>query len=305
MKFKNKINILCILLIILSILLICYILLNNIETFENTNNIAKIAYITAIYGSYENSCKKIAKQTIPTDFICFTDNKDIIDNGWIIDTTPYHYTNKSKLDNDSYKNSLSNNKHTFNIAKYYKQSFQEIPRLKNYDVIVWLDGTIEITNSNVSSWIMDNINKHKIIGWHHEHRNGILKSEVTASDNERYTSTFWNKQEQPYQDIFQQYESYIKDGYDENFFKQLNSGKEHLGVWVTCFVAFLNKDKDVTNFLNEWYLQTLIHTTQDQISFSYISQKTKLIPYTLPDDNIKGDNPHEKTEFYIKHSHGK
>jgi hypothetical protein len=39
---------------------------------------SKICFITAIYGNYEASCKKFAKQSIPTDFICFTDNKNII-----------------------------------------------------------------------------------------------------------------------------------------------------------------------------------------------------------------------------------
>ena len=81
----------------------------------------KICFITAIYGNYEASCKKFVKQTINTDFICFTDNQNIINNGWIIDVTPYHLINKSKLDKDNWLNSLCNNKHTFNIAKYYKQ----------------------------------------------------------------------------------------------------------------------------------------------------------------------------------------
>ena len=304
MKIKNKINILIGLLITL-IILIYFIYLKNIEPYGDMDSEAKIAFITSIYGSYETTCKKYVKQTIPTDYICFTDNNDIINNGWIIDTTPYHYNNKSKLDNDTYTNSITNNKHTFNIAKYYKQSFQEIPRLQKYDVIIWLDGTIEITNKNVSNWIMNNINKHKIIGWHNEHRSGILENEVNASDTERYTSTFWNNQAQPYQDIFKQYKTYVDNGYDEKFFKHINNDKEHFGVWVTCFVAFLNKDKDVSKFLNEWYLQTLTHTTQDQISFSYVSQLMNLIPYTLPDNDIKGDKPHEKTDFYIKHSHGK
>jgi hypothetical protein len=49
----------------------------------------------------------------------------------------------------------------------------------------------------------------------------------------------------------------------------------------------------------------LIHTTQDQVSFSYVSQKMNLIPYTLPDKDIGGDSPHIKTDLYIKHSHGK
>lgn len=60
----------------------------------------KIAYITAIYGYYELTCKKFKEQTIDSDFICFTNNSEIISNGWIIDVNLYHLTNKSKLDND-------------------------------------------------------------------------------------------------------------------------------------------------------------------------------------------------------------
>jgi hypothetical protein len=269
----------------------------------------KICYITAIYGSYEASCKPHIKQTIPSDFICFTDNADIKNNGWEIDTTPYHLINKSTLDDDTYLNSMSNNKHTFNVAKYYKQQFQNIPRLKDYDVVVWLDGTIELINEKTSEIIKDKINKNKIIGWMHEQRSGILKKEVDASDIERYTSTFWNNQEQPYQDIFKQHNDYINDGYNDEFFKDTiasnDFNKENIGVWITCFVAFLNKDSSVADFLNLWYLQTLKHTTQDQIGFPYVCYKTGLIPYTLPDENIKGDSPHASTDIYIKHSHGK
>ena len=66
----------------------------------------KIAYITAIYGNYELTCKPFIKQTIESDFICFTDNPNIPSNGWIIDNNPYHYTHPSKLDNSIYNNSI-------------------------------------------------------------------------------------------------------------------------------------------------------------------------------------------------------
>ena len=178
-----------------------------------------ICFITAIYGSYEKSCKKFVEQTVKTDFICFTDNPNIISNGWIIDTTPYHIINKSSLDNDNYINSLCNNKHTFNIAKYYKQAFHNIPILEKYDVIVWLDGTIEIRGRRVSQYILNNIHKKKIIGWNHEGRYGILSKEVISSHNDRYTSTFWNNQSQPYQDVDKQYSDYVKDGYKDSYFK--------------------------------------------------------------------------------------
>ena len=265
---------------------------------------AKICFITAIFGNYELSCKKFVKQTIDTDFICFTDNKRIINNGWTIDNTPYFIFNKSKLDDKSYLNSVNNNIHTFNISKYYKQAFQNIPRLKEYDVVVWLDGTVEITYDKVSEYILNNIYKYKIIGWNHEWRKGILKEEVEGSLFYKYTSTNWNGQKQPIQDLLKQYQTYIEDGYNDDFFKPYQINNPNIGVWLTCFVAFLNKDEEVTKFLDLWYLQTLKHTTQDQVGFSYVCQKLNLIPYTLPNDEVTGDKPHNETMFYIKRNHG-
>jgi len=261
----------------------------------------KICFITAIYGNYEKTCKPFAKQTVETDFICFTDNKDIESNGWTLDTCPYHFMFLHPVyDNmNRYKNSLKNNNHSFNIAKYYKQAFQNIPRLKEYDVVIWIDGTIEITSDLVSEWIIEKMKTEKMITWNHECRNGILKWEALASNDIRYSSTWWNNQSQPKQDVMNQYNEYVEKGYDEEYFD------ENVGVWVTCFVAFSNKDTEVTRFLNEWYVQTLKYTTQDQIGFSYVCQKLGFIPYTLPDDEIKGDKPHSFTDFYIKNDHGK
>jgi hypothetical protein len=265
---------------------------------------ATICYITSIYSDYEISCKKFVKQTINSDFICFTDNKNIISNGWIIDTTPYHLINKSELDTDEYINSLCNNKHTFNIAKYYKQSFTSIPILEKYDVIIWLDGTIEIIYDKTSEYIINNIYREKIIGWHHEQRNGCLNSEVIASNFCKYTGTYWNNQSQPYQDINLQYKHYLNDGYNDLFFKNIKSHTPHMGVWITCFIAFLHKNEDVKKFLEKWYLQTLKYTTQDQIGFSYVCQKTNMIPFTLPNNEVYGDCPSCNTMFFIKHHHG-
>jgi hypothetical protein len=265
---------------------------------------AKVCFITAIYGDYEKSCKPFVKQTVLSDFICFTDNVNLVQNGWILDTVPYHIKNPSPIDTGVYVNSIKNNKHTFNVSKYYKQAFQNIPRLKNYDVVIWLDGTIEIINSRVSEYILSVVYKHHMIGWNHEKRFGILKDEMIASKFEKYNDTIWNNQLQPYQDVEAQYDAYVKDGYNDEFFKKQLSHTPHLGVWVTCFVAFLNNES-VSSFLDAWYLQTLKYSTQDQIGFPYVVQMTGLVPFTLPNNDVKGELPHTHTEFYIKHPHGK
>jgi len=254
---------------------------------------SRICFITAIYGNYEKSCKKFVKQSIDTDFICFTDNINIFNNGWIIDTNPYHLINKSNIDDDSFINSITNNKHTFNIAKYYKQQFKNIPVLQKYDVIIWLDGTIEIIYDKTSEFILNNIYTYKIIGWYHEYHNGDLANEVNASHMVRYTSTRWNNQNQPYQDIDNQFKHYLEDGMNPK-----------CTIYITCFVAFLFKDKTISDFLDLWYLQTLKYTTQDQISFPFVCYKTNITPLTLPNTEIYGDKPHSNTLLYIKHNHG-
>jgi hypothetical protein len=278
---------------------------NDIKSITYLQNKPKICFITAIYGNYEATCKKFIKQNIPTDFICFTNSQKITNNGWIIDTTPYHLIYKSRIDNNSYVNSIFNNKHTFNIAKYYKQNFYNIPRLKDYEIIVWLDGTIEITNPETSTFILEKINNNNNLIVFEHFRKGRLDDERKASHFERYTSTFWFGQSQPYQDIDKQYIEYTKNGYNDiDFWKTLYPSKIQYGLWVTCFLAFDMKKEETVNFLDEWYLQTLKYTTQDQIGFPYVCQKLKMFPYNLPDENSWGDG-HSKTSFYIKHNHGK
>lgn len=272
---------------------------------------ASICFITAIYGSYEATCKPFVEQTVPTDFICFTDNPAINANGWQIDTIPYHITHPSPLDNGTYCNSICNNSHTFNICKYYKQAFRNIPRLQQYEVIVWLDGTVQLIHDLVSAYILDHVGEYGLIGWNHEWRYGSLAAEVADSSNNirckyRYCSTFWNGQNQPYQDVLKQYNDYLEDGYSETYFKEKRLHQTpHMGVWITCFLAMQHKNEKIQDLLDLWYLQTLKYTTQDQIGFPYACQKMEIIPRTLPDEWVWGDYPHDNTMFYIKHDHGK
>ena len=288
---------------------------------------SKVAFITAILGDYEITCKPFVKQTIETDFICFTNKPNISANGWIVDTNPYWKTHPNKIDNGFYINStnktelltkfapascseLLSNTHNFNLAKYYKQSWHLIPRLAEYDVVIWIDGTIEITAANVSEYMIELCTKYKIVSWHHELRGGHLAWEAFGSFLGKYQDKYYLDQHQPYQDVMRQYHEYVEQGYDESFWKKYTRKEgrgrgDHFGMWVTCFVAFLNRDNDIENFLNLWFKQTLKYTTQDQIGFPKVVQDTGIVPYTLPDEMFPGDNPHEYTSIFIKHEHQK
>jgi hypothetical protein len=284
---------------------------------------SKVAFITAILGNYDTMCQPFVKQTVDTDFICFTDDPNIKSNGWIIDTNPYWKTHPSKVDTGVYINSinkvpaltqnsvaqeLQGNQHTFNLAKYYKQSWANIPRLAEYDVVIWIDGTIEIIASNVSEYMLELCAKYHIVSWHHEYRGGNLKWEVEASNLPRYHNNLHLGQFQPYQCVYRQYHDYIAQGYDESFWSRVERKEgrgrgDHFGMWLTCFVACSNKAERVKDFLDLWYLQTLKYSTQDQVGFPKVVQDTRLIPYTLPDKVLPGDEPHERCSAFIKHRH--
>jgi hypothetical protein len=279
------------------------------------NNKHKIAFITAIFGTYESSCKPFHRQSVPSDFICFTDNSNMTSNGWEVDLFPYHLkslkddirNNKSHL-----LNSINNNKHPFNIAKYYKTMFHEIPRLSQYDIIVWIDGNVQISNKFVSEMLMKKLGSDPML-FSHEERNGKLFNEASGSKFAgcKYNCIEWQGFTQPYQDIQFQYESYIADGYiDDGYWESFQNpfNKGH-GVWVTSFIAyrmrFVEKNKRnerIINFLISWNEEIKRFSTQDQVSFSYVAQKLSMNPYSLPDETIKGAS--NLNNFFVKTAHG-
>ena len=256
----------------------------------------KVAFVTAVYGNYEATCKPIVKQSIPADFICFTNNKKIIAKGWQIDTTQYHETIVPAEWRSDYHN--AHNKHTFCIAKYYKQSFHLIPRLQKYDVIIWLDGTIAITHADAAKVVRDAVNVNSIVTcFNHEYRgrsSDSMLEEARASVMSRYLETNWLGQKQPVQDTVAHRNTYVAEGYSQAFF-----GAGMPSLWITCFVGFNMRNRTTRDLLKLWYLQTLMHTTQDQISFPYACWKLGVVPHTL-----QGDTAHEETYLYKKHVHG-
>ena len=268
---------------------------------ETLRTISKIAFITAIYGAYELSCKPAVAQSVPCDFIAFADTVPIETSGWIVDTFPYHayFATASAGDSDEFVNKTNN--HPFMIAKFYKQAFHHIPRLQQYDTIIWIDGTIEIKHADAARLAQSRLQYFDIpvLSWQHEHRlSSGLAGEVAASIHPRYCSTHWAGHAQPFQPITQQFEAYIREGYQDAWF-------EGPSVAITCFVAFNMCHALTIPFLQLWYRQTRAFSTQDQVGFSYTCWKQKIKPYLFPDYSVKGANPHVSTDLYKKHDHHK
>ena len=266
------------------------------------NNRAQIAFITAIYGTYEKTLKQPVNQTILCDFIAFTDRYDLIasNKGWKVVTDPYHRTIKI-FQNTGY-NSVENNSHPFNIAKFYKMQFHRIPLLANYKVIVWLDGTISIKNTTTAASILNLAQSGSNFLIFEHWRNGLLSAEVAASDNGRYYVLSWAGHGQPYQNVSFQYDTYVQKGYKDHWWPTNPVRSTQFGVWVTCFVGFDMRQSITRKFLDVWWSQNLHFTTQDQVSFPYVLWKLKIMPYSLPNQLVLG-NSHVNS-WFKKLDHG-
>ena len=92
------------------------------------------------------------------------------------------------------------------------------------------------------------------------------------------------------------------------------AGPRELGGWDELLpdfecsvrkVAWNMRHPKTKPTLDLWSMQTLIHTTQDQISFPYVIWKKNNKPHVLPDENISGDTPHESTSIFKKREHNK
>ena len=194
------------------------------------------------------------------------------------------------LDTGEYVNSLSRNNHTYNICKFYKMNFYLFKRLKRYNYVVWIDGSLHLHNPE-SVRLMYNklISGANIIIFEQSWK--TLKTEVTMSsppNSNRYMTTMYNNQPQPFQDVHKQYEVYLDNGYKEELWRALQPHRPFYGLWATCMMAYNMQIPNSLLFLRNWYFHNLRFTTVEQVSLPFISQMLQIFPYSLPDEDIRG-----------------
>ena len=297
------------------------------STNTDTHNIPRknprIAFITAIYGKYESTCKPYPRQTIPADFICFTDDPSIANNGWFVDTRPYHlelwlnltydwisdgYHNYTIEDLKHARNSILKNKHPYNISKFYKSCFHRIPRLAIYDVIVWMDGALRLHHERAAEILLEMSDEgDKNIMIFESFYGGKMKSELKHAlfFAPKWYGTQWNNFEQPVQDVSEQYADYLRRGYnDSGYWNQMEPTRPNYGLWITCFMSFTMTAKETLDFLRMWYLELVFYTTECQLSFPFVAQMLRIFPYSLPTSDYRIVGDFEWNNLYEKLIHG-
>jgi len=157
-------------------------------------------------------------------------------------------------------------------AKYYKMFWHQIPILNEYDVVVWIDGTIEI-----KSLPLNELKDHDLVVYQHGRR-------FSTHEEIKFS---WGANN-------------LRFGDYRHGLKEQKQMKNIDWLAITCFV--INKRcESVIKMNNKWFSDIILYSPQCQVSFpsacEYADVNVKL--YKFSNRNAS----HTETEHYKRHRH--
>jgi len=211
----------------------------------------KIAIYTAIFDRY-NPLREIPKQSIKADMLSFTDDEHLRACGWKIIKIDYpRYDLHSRLK-----------------AKYFKIQQHYIKELQDYDVTIYIDGSILITSPDFVQWCIHNLES-DILVFKHPQRQCIFEEIEASKGLQKYADENMADQVAEYKKFYPE-----------------NNGLYALGVLV-------RKNNDlVKKIMNDWWNENIRYSYQDQLSFPAVCYMNNFVPSTFQENQYRNNYIH-------------
>mmetsp|Transcript_2147 Transcript_2147/g.3897 ORF Transcript_2147/g.3897 Transcript_2147/m.3897 type:complete len:460 (+) Transcript_2147:284-1663(+) len=276
------------------------------------NNIeSKIVVISAAVGQETTQYAHVISQSIPVDFILFTNSPSVIKqvssdrhNVWEIDSTPYHL-DPAVVDEVFDITALNVTSANPNILHtFYKTHFYKIPRLMAYDFVIWLEPSIVVHSEYMAENIIINsgLSSFDIAVFEFM---SPLREVFATNSRAKYALLYDNSGADDVDEVSRQSAAYSSYGYTDAYWKSLRSDKPMFGHWCTDFLVYNMKHTyHLPALLSVWFQQIVEYSSaqslqmNDAFSFSFIIQmvlmsqvnNVELSVLSLPssDHNISG-----------------
>ena len=201
---------------------------------------SRVAIVTSIIGECD-TLKEQCEQTIPVDFICFTD-QDFKSDTWRIVKPLFH---PAGLRNNNLK------------GLYYKLQTHKV--LTEYDYIIYICGSVEIMNPYYAQLYIKDALRTGIANMAHPERKCAYEEMEYCKEIKKYQGEPIQKQ--------------------IDFYKEQNFPADW-GLWCcTDFIRACTPKIDV--FFDMWWEHLNKYAINDQMSLPYIAWKTNLKPFTI------------------------
>ena len=216
------------------------------------NKKPKVCIYTAIYGDYD-VLKEQPQQTLDCDFLCFTDSSAISGvNQWEIVNEAGDSSVHPRMQAKYYK--LMNHK-IFSSGKRWWSNFLKAPNLRQYDVTIWIDGSIKLKTDTFAEEMISFLGDYGMAMFVHPERNCIYDEAEFCCDYPKYRNL----------PMVEQVAHYRSKGYP------VKNGLMAAGVITrNMHMRGLNKINQ------DWWQENLSWTYQDQLSLPYVLWGNKL-----------------------------
>ncbi len=237
-----------------------------LDVFKPTNKMS-VAVYTTIFNDYA-TLKSVPRQSVRADYYCITDNENVEFATAFGEKPEGEPWNIVKVDYPS------RDLHPRMRAKFFKLFPWECPHLDKYNLIIFIDGSIEITSPEFVRFMVDSLGHGNIALFKHPQRDCIYEEAKASTPLLKYQSQNIQGQVDFYRPM------YPKNG----------------GLWACGVMVRRNRNEKMREVMTKWWWENIKWTYQDQISFPVVCRLSSFAPVTLPGNQVK--NPYFKIHWH-------
>lgn len=205
----------------------------------------RLAVVSGIYGGHDYP-KPMTSPLATFDYLMFTDDPDLRVDGW---QTIYDASHEGL--------------HPRLAAKWPK--FFQDDRLRRYDAIVWIDGSIQILKPRFPLWVLSLAGGGMAQFMHPPASGGrdcIYDEAVVCQNMQKYRNV----------SLLRQAEHYREEGHPP-----------HWGMWATGVIAW--GSIELAKIIgSDWWAENCAWTYHDQLSEPVVLRRNGVRPATIPGD---------------------
>ena len=227
----------------------------------------KVAVYTTIFGKY-SYLYPMPKQSVPADYFCLTDNFEV-EHGTVFGQ-PGEGEQWKNIPLDFPSADLPHRTR----AKFFKLFPWETPYLDQYEIVIFIDGSISVTSPDFIRFCIDSMGDSDMALYQHPQRDCIYEEGEASKPLVKY-------QDQNIDGQLKYYRSMYPD---------------HGGLYACGVMVRRQGSAAMRNLMSRWWWEIIKWTYQDQLSFPVVCRLSKFIPALLPGNQYS--NPYFKVNWH-------
>lgn len=236
----------------------------------------EIAIVTCITGQYDeiqNFDTQHVNRIVYTDIPITTIDELPNTTNVIIDDVEKYLNFTGVHANDKLYTNITRD---MMLAKSCKINHHLLRETKHYNYTIWLDGRGFVKDMILLKWHIYEMlsQQYNVSVFNHSRWDNLFTDGIYCKNYSTLEQYSYLKPRYGNQNIIEQLIEYLPDVVENN-------------VYFECgFIIRKNKCEHVINFFNNWWYHNIIHTFQDQLSFSYLLHNSPDVHNFYIGDNI-------------------